>query len=133
MSSQKLHFIIIDDSQLDCFITEKVIRNTGLSASVTAFVEATKGLEYIKTTPAPVDGHKSLIIVDIYMPLMNGFEFIEAFERLPDDIQQNYSIFMLSSSINENDLNRVANYRSVKHFMNKPLKSNVLVTLIGQD
>jgi CheY-like chemotaxis protein len=132
-SSQKTHFIIIDDSKLDCFITEKIIQNTGLSAGVKLFTDARNALEYIKDNPPAPDGNKTIIIVDIYMPLMNGFEFIEDFEKFPPEIVDSYSIYMLSSSINENDINRVANYRSVKQFLNKPLKSNVLISLLNSE
>jgi response regulator RpfG family c-di-GMP phosphodiesterase len=133
MAFQKLHFIIIDDSKLDCFITEKIIQNTALSASIRSFVEATKALEFIKNELYPTDGFKTVIIVDIYMPLMNGFEFIEEFEKLPPAITENYFICMLSSSINENDINRIANYKSVKQFLNKPLKSNILTALLNPE
>jgi CheY-like chemotaxis protein len=127
-----LDFIIIDDSKLDCFITEKIIQNTGLSASIRAFFDAQKALEFIKDNT--ISGKsKTIIIVDIYMPLMSGFEFIEEFEKLPQEIIDSYSIYMLSSSINENDINRVANYRSVKQFLNKPLKSNVLISLLSSE
>lgn len=133
MAFQKVHFIIVDDSKLDCFITEKIIQNSGMSVSIRSFVEATKALEYIKENTASSDGTKTVIIVDIYMPLMNGFEFIEEFEKFPQQILDNYSIYMLSSSINENDINRVANYRSVKHFLNKPLKINILTALLNPE
>ena len=133
MAFQKVHFIIVDDSKLDCFITEKIIQNTGMSASIRSFVEATKALEFIKDNPYSADGTKTIVIVDIYMPLMNGFEFIEEFEKFPQTILDNYSIYMLSSSINENDMNRVTNYRSVKHFLNKPLKINILTALLNPE
>jgi CheY-like chemotaxis protein len=133
MPSQKIYFIIVDDSKLDCFITEKIIQNTGLSAGIKSFVNAKEALEYIKENPVSTDGSKTIIIVDIYMPLMNGFEFIEEFERFPAPIVDNYSIYMLSSSINENDINRVANYASVKQFLNKPLKSDVLISLLTRE
>jgi CheY-like chemotaxis protein len=129
MAFQKKHFIIIDDSKLDCFITEKIIQNSGLSTSIRSFVEAPKALEFIRERISD-DGIENIIIVDIYMPLMNGFEFIEEFEKLPGGIVDNYSIYMLSSSINENDKNRVANYRSVKYFLNKPLQINQLSALL---
>lgn len=133
MTFQKVHFIIVDDSKLDCFITEKIIQNTGLSASIRSFVEATKALEFIKDNPCSSDGTKTIILLDIYMPLMNGFEFTEEFEKFPQVILDNYSIYMLSSSINENDINRIANYRSVKHFINKPLKSSILTALLNPE
>lgn len=133
MAFQKVHFIIVDDSKLDCFITEKIIQNTGMSASIRSFVEATKALEYIKDNPCSTDGTKTILILDIFMPLMNGFEFIEEFEKFPQTILDNYLIYMLSSSINENDINRVSNYKSVKQFINKPLKSNVLISLLNPE
>ena len=127
---KKLHFIVIDDSKLDCFIAEKIIKNTGISESIRSFLQATEALDYIKSIP--VDDHtRTVILVDIQMPVMNGFEFVEAFERLPADLIKNYTIFIISSSINENDLSRVHTYGTVKQFLNKPLTSNNLSVLLA--
>jgi hypothetical protein len=65
------------------------------------------------------------------MPLMNGFEFVEAFERLPENITSYYTIYVITSSINDNDLHRVHNYTSVRQFLNKPLTSNSLSILLS--
>jgi hypothetical protein len=53
METQKRHFIIIDDSKLDCFIEEKMVRNTGLSEKITVFQNALNALELIKVRPHP--------------------------------------------------------------------------------
>ena len=130
-SIKKLNFIVIDDSKLDCFIAEKVITNTGKSGDVVSFVSAEQALEAIviaEKTPHP----HTIILVDIQMPVMNGFQFIEAFEQLGPEVIKNYSMFVISSSINENDLKRVDNYVSVKQFLNKPLNSNILGALVNQ-
>lgn len=130
MTQNKLHFIVIDDSKLDCFIAEKIIRNTGRSETIKSFVQATDALEFITNSPVAADDLKTILLVDIHMPLMNGFEFVEAFEKIPKERKDNYIIYVLSSSINENDLNRVRYYSSVKQFLNKPLTSNTLTTLL---
>jgi len=124
MSFNKLHFIVIDDSKLDCFIAEKIIQNTGKSESTHTFQQATEAIAYIQGL-AP-QTFKTIIFVDIQMPVMNGFEFVEAFERLPAATREAYSIYMLSSSINENDIAKVKGYASVKQFLNKPLTANTL-------
>ena len=129
VQTNKLNFIVIDDSKLDCFIAEKIIKNTGKSESIKSFLQATEALEFIANTP-PDDSH-TIILVDIQMPVMNGFEFVEAFEKLPAHVTGNYTIYIISSSINENDLNRVHNFVSVKQFLNKPLTSNNLAILIN--
>ena len=128
--TKKMHFIVIDDSKLDCFIAEKIIKNTGISESIRSYLQATEALDYIKSIP--VDEHtRSIILVDIQMPVMNGFEFVEAFEKLSPDLIKHYTIFIISSSINENDLSRVHNYATVKQFLNKPLTSNNLSVLLA--
>jgi CheY-like chemotaxis protein len=129
MAQNKLNFIVIDDSKLDCFIAERIIKNTGKSESIMSFLQAREALEYISNA-SQHDRH-TIILVDIQMPLMNGFEFVEAFEKLPTDITSQYSIYVITSSINDNDLNRVHNYVSVRQFLNKPLNSNSLAILIS--
>lgn len=124
-----MDFIIIDDSKLDCFIAEKIIRNTGKGEDIRSFTMAKEALDHISKNPV-AEGRKTIVIVDIQMPLMNGFEFVEAFEKLPEEVRKDYVIYMLSSSINENDLNRVQSYASIKQFLNKPLTSNMLSTLL---
>ncbi len=130
MVQTKLNFIVVDDSKLDCFIAEKIIKNTGISESIKSFLHAPEALEYIKSLPGD-DSIRTIMLVDIQMPVMNGFEFVEAFEKLPDEITRNYTIYIISSSINENDLSRVHNYATVKQFLNKPLTSNNLAVLLA--
>ena len=130
MNSDKMHFIIIDDSKLDCFIAEKVIQNTGKSESVKSFVAASEALDYIKTS-LPLN-KKTIVLVDIQMPVMNGFDFLEAFEQnVPQDQRTNYIINLLSSSINESDQIRAKAYKSVNHFLNKPLTKVALEKMLA--
>ena len=130
MGENNLSFIVIDDSKLDCFIAEKIIKNTGKSDTVSVFQQATEALEHIKQSGT--QSAQSIVFVDIQMPVMNGFEFVESFESLAEDIKQNYNIFMLSSSINENDIARVKNYSSVKHFLNKPLTNDTIMAVLEE-
>lgn len=124
MSDTKLNFIVVDDSKLDCFIAEKIINNTGKAESVKVFQQANEALAYIGGNTSA--SGTTVVFVDIQMPVMNGFEFVESFEKLSDDQKQNYHIYMLSSSINENDIARVKGYKSVKQFLNKPLTNNTI-------
>ena len=127
--TKKLHFIVIDDSKLDCFIAEKVIKSTWGSESIKLFLQAKDAFEYISA--APVDDQvNTVIFVDIQMPVMNGFQFIEAFEKLPSDITAHYTIYVISSTINENDLEKVRNFASVKQFLKKPITGNNLSILL---
>lgn len=125
-----MNFIVIDDSKLDCFIAEKIIKNTGKCDNCNVFQQAKEGLEFIKNNSA--GGDPTIVFVDIQMPVMNGFEFVEAFEQLPDETKAPYSIYMLSSSINENDIAKVKGYSSVKHFLNKPLTNSTITAVLEE-
>jgi CheY-like chemotaxis protein len=130
MTASKRNFLVIDDNKLDCFIAEKIIYNTGLSIKITLFQNALEALELVKQ-PDPGSGNpKTIIIVDIQMPLMNGFEFIEAFEALPAETQAKYLIFMLSSTINQNDVNRAKSYKSVISLIGKPLSVSKILSMV---
>lgn len=125
------HFIIIDDSQLDCFIGEKIIQNTGTFSSLKSFTQATEAYEFIKNSdPSPAEVI-TIVVLDIQMPVMNGFQFVEAFELLPENIRANYAIFMFSSSINENDKNRLENHPSIRKFYGKPISKDIVATIVN--
>jgi len=83
MNQDKMHFIVVDDSKLDCFIAEKVIQKTGRSASVKSFMIASEALDYINNSPVP--GEKTIVLVDIQMPLKTGVEaIVEIKAAIPD-------------------------------------------------
>jgi CheY-like chemotaxis protein len=131
--TKQYHFILIDDSKLDSFIGEKVIQSTAASASANVFMDAQEALNFIINTAPANDGLKTIVLVDIQMPLMTGFEFIEAFEaQVPEEKQKNYIINLLSSSINENDMARGKGYKSVNTFLSKPIKKDTLETMLKE-
>lgn len=125
------HFILIDDSKLDCFIGEKIIAGTGACASFTAFMDANDALSFIENRA--IDQHRVIVLLDIQMPLMTGFEFIEKFEAMLSEEQQaNYIVNLLSSSINQEDMVRAQSYKSVHSFLNKPLNKERLLEMIAE-
>ena len=132
MSAQSPNFIIIDDSRLDCFIAEKIIQNSGTYSSVKSYMEATEAYEAIKNGLIGDDSIITIIILDILMPVMNGFQFVEVFEKLPKEIQSKFAIFLFSSSINENDKNRLDNYPSIIRFYSKPISKDTVAQMIEQ-
>ncbi len=125
------HFIIIDDSQLDCFIGEKIIQNTGTFSSVKSYTQATEAYEVIKNSDPNTAEAMTIIVLDIQMPVMNGFQFVEAFEKLPENIRSNYAIFMFSSSINENDKNRLENHPCIRKFYGKPISKDIVASIVS--
>ncbi|MXV14380.1 response regulator [Hufsiella ginkgonis] len=128
----KHRFIVIDDSELDCFIAEKMIKHTIENEQVIAFTEAARALEYITQQGAVTDQPKAILLLDVLMPVVSGFDFVEAFEQLPPDVQRSYLLVALTSTMNKNDLSRISGYKSVKHLLDKPITAEALLALLGE-
>jgi CheY-like chemotaxis protein len=127
---RKVNFIIVDDSELDCFIAEKLVKHSGVSNSTKCFLQASDALDYIKNATDLAEDAVNMILLDILMPMMSGIEFVEEFETLPAEIQDKYIIVAFTSSMNKKDMNRMNSFNSVKHLFNKPLSPEILQPLL---
>ena len=93
----ELSFLVIDDSELDCFIARKIIEHTDEKLSVKTIQNAQYALETISENTVPDNDLVVVILLDLQMPLMNGFQFVEEFEKFPGEMKKGYKIVVLSS------------------------------------
>jgi CheY-like chemotaxis protein len=130
---ENINFIIIDDSKEDCYLVKKRLETLDKSFNIITFLSAQEAYNYINKTGTNTPNYptKNIIILDIYMPLMDGFEFVEEFENLPKEVQSNYLVCALTSSINKSYTDKISNYKSVKYFLEKPIKTENLLDLIA--
>ena len=127
MSASRYNLImLIDDNELDNFVNKKLIENEQFANQVVVQSSGISALEYLKN---PSGGIPDLIFLDIMMPGMDGFGFLEEFEKLPDDAKKKSRIVMLSTSESFKDLNKANQNKYVYKFLNKPLNKPVLDAL----
>ena len=127
----ELSFIIIDDSELDCFIARKIIEHTDKSIPVEAYQNGILALDVLRDKYVAHGGNaKTVISLDLQMPLMNGFEFVEEFEKLREETRKNFTVIILSSTRNSNDIFRILTYHSVHSILEKPFTREKLLELM---
>jgi CheY-like chemotaxis protein len=110
--------MLIDDNRDDNFIHERAIRKVSTKCIVVTKESATDALTYLGSMKC---SHADLILLDINMPQMNGWEFLEHYSQLDKNLQCQSIIIMLTTSDNEDDLRRAKRIGNVKDFITKPL------------
>lgn len=121
--------MVIDDDDINIFIISKIVEKTGYDVEIVAKHNGQLAIDYIKELTANNEALPHLVLIDINMPILNGWEFIEAFEALKLDIDND--MYMLSSSVYENDIEKAKSYKSVKGFISKPLSIDRLKELLA--
>ncbi|TVQ12181.1 MAG: response regulator [Bacteroidetes bacterium] len=123
--------LLIDDSDIDNMVNKRVVQKAGLSSDITVKNSAQSAIDYLKEI-AENDTERipGVIFLDIRMPQIDGFGFLELFEELPDVIHNKSEIVMLSSSIDAADYSKAMENRFVKQFFNKPLHKESVINLV---
>ena len=115
-------FILIDDDPMNNLICKLTIEMTLGQTEVKAFVNPENGLEYIQSAFSHSDSDDSaVLLLDINMPIMSGWEFLEMFDNFSFDVKDRVKVCILSSSIDERDKERSYANKNVIEFLVKPL------------
>lgn len=117
--------MLIDDNEIDNLINKKMIEAANITEHIYVHSGAKSAIEFLrnvenlsKVTP---DILPDVIFLDIDMPLMDGFQFLDLFSKLKEGTKKKCKIIMLTSSINPQDISKSKNYNYVKDYINKPL------------
>ncbi|MDQ6480759.1 response regulator [Dyadobacter sp. LHD-138] len=128
--TNQFDFILIDDSAFDLFIYEKLIFKSGIGNSVKAFNAAQDALDFLVEEGENLP--KTVILLDLQMPGMNGFEFIEQFDLLPESLKNKTRIYMLSSTIDTRDIEKAKASLHIIDLLSKPLEIGLLKSILQE-
>ena len=112
---------LIDDESIFNLISSKIISRSGWQGEVRVFISARTALEEIKMHIANEGNLPDFIFLDIRMPEMDGFQFLEELINLPKEPLKFIRVFMLSSSLDQKEIIRSKQFPMVKGFLSKPM------------
>jgi CheY-like chemotaxis protein len=130
MENKLYSVLFIDDDKCNnIFNTRIASKSKGLD-NITSLTSAKEGLNYLQKARENKNLKPDLIFLDLNMPGMNGWEFIEEYEKIDVTFTCNIKIFLLTTSINPDDVERSKSIAVVSDFLNKPLTTDLLEKLI---
>lgn len=125
--------MFVDDDPINNSLCTYVIMKSFPGTDIEQFTEPVKGLEFIEKDytgrDAPVP---TVLLLDINMPEINGWEFLDLFKKMSNDILSQFTIFILSSSVDQRDKDKAASEPLVSGFISKPLSIDAIKQIFNE-
>jgi CheY-like chemotaxis protein len=111
--------LLVDDDMITVIITDRIIKHNAFSEEVVSLNNGQEALDYLaKSTPEDIP---EIIFLDLNMPIMDGWEFLEHYQKLSFGINNYPPVYILSSTADSEDQRKAMSYSFVKKFISKPL------------
>jgi CheY-like chemotaxis protein len=120
--------LLIDDDDVNNFINARLLRKLSITEDIKISSNGEEGLRYLQELSSCSENFPDLILLDINMPVMDGFEFLERFSTLHFDGKRP-TVIMLTTSSNEKDLHQLYQYPEVAGYLNKPLNEAKFISI----
>ena len=123
------HILLVDDSPDDNFIHTRAIRKSGLAVEISVKRDGVEAIELLRS--APVADLPDLILLDIKMPRLDGWGFLEQLASLPDERRNHVLVIMVSTSTNLLDKERSRRYPMITEFLSKPITADEIQRIVA--
>ena len=124
--------MLVDDNEIDNLINRKMIEKSNFAKSIMSFVSAKEALSYLDEVSRTHNKDMKIpevIFLDINMPYIDGFTFLEEFDKYTVAVKDHCLIYMVSSSINPEDIERARTNKYIVDYVSKPVTINTLHAL----
>lgn len=119
--SNELHVLLIDDNDVDIIVNSKLIKLAGITNRIVPFTNGEDFIEHIRQNPDVIHSGNTVVLMDIQMPMMDGFKCLEVFTSEFPELSDLCSIYLLSSSIDKRDIQRAEQIDYIIRVLEKPL------------
>jgi len=119
--------MVIDDNRIDLYIASRMITQNNFGKKVMQYSSAIEALKFLRENQENISELPDVIFLDIYMPGMSGFEFMEEYDNLSAPLKNICKVFLISSSLDELDITRANNDENIVAMKEKPITKEFLI------
>lgn len=120
--------VVIDDSEMDVLLMKIILKSVNYAKTITVFNEADKAISYFRELDSnPETEIPEVVFLDINMPEINGFEFLDIINNFPGKAIKKMKFIIISSSDDIDDLEQSKKYKNIIKYLVKPLDKNELL------
>ncbi|WP_109832077.1 response regulator [Reichenbachiella versicolor] len=116
---------VIDDDEVFQLIIRKQLEMKGLECDILKFYNGQEAIDFFNNE-SDVKNMPDLVLLDVNMPVKDGWGFLEEFKELPDDMKEGINLYMVTSSVIQSDIDRATQHGDVKEFVSKPITNDKL-------
>jgi len=124
---------IIDDDEIYVYAIRRLISLRNFSENVFVFENGKLAIDYLTNTPPSEIAYPDVILLDVKMPIMDGWGFLEAFCELSLVKTHKLDVFMVSSSIDPRDLDKASSFPIIKKYLFKPINLSDLKSIFSEN
>lgn len=132
MQNSELNVYIIDDDDIYQYLTQKELEKSQRVKSIHTFSDGIKALDHLKQTGEDPNKAPHIIFLDVNMPILSGWGFIEELRLLKISNLSSTRIYMISSSFDRRDIEKAREYEEVADYLVKPVSRNQMATILEQ-
>lgn len=125
----KPNILLVDDDELYLYLMEKTIHQLSKELVVSTFTDGEQAVEYIAECTKQNLDLPEVIFLDINMPFLDGWGFLNEFKKLKPKIINNINIYMVSSSMRDSDIIRASNFEELTGYVVKPVNKEQLAEI----
>jgi CheY-like chemotaxis protein len=123
---------IIDDDPMSSFYIKRLAELGELANIITIYDKAQWAIDYLLHHKKSIEHLPDIILLDIYMPEMDGWTFLEKYTEIKQNLSKNIDIYIISSSGHARDVSRARTFPEVKAYLQKPVTKDQLKALVNK-
>jgi response regulator RpfG family c-di-GMP phosphodiesterase len=123
---------LIDDDEVYQFIFRRQVEISNLASQILIFPNGQKGFDYLKKALKDPNNLPEYIFLDINMPIMDGWQFLEEFSAIKNELSKKINIYLVTSSIDERDIEKAGKISDVKEYLIKPISEDKILEVFDK-